>query len=175
MTTSPTSLGAISIEAAKPEDLSTVIEIIDAAAAWLHSKGITRQWLSPAPKKFQEFIEKEIAKGEVYLARLADGSAIGTLRFEWHDADLWCNDPAGGGYVHSFATHPRVRGHQIGAAMLTWAKEHVRARGRRYLRLDCWGGNQPLCDYYTRLGFAFCGFVREGDWADALFQIDAGA
>ncbi len=165
MTTSPTSLGAISIEAAKPEDLSAVIEIIDAAAAWLHSKGNTRQWPSTYAR----------THACACLARLADGSAIGTLRFEWHDADLWCNDPAGGGYVHSFATHPRVRGHQIGAAMLTWAKEHVRARGRRYLRLDCWGGNQPLCDYYTRLGFAFCGFVREGDWADALFQIDAGA
>ena len=173
MTTKQTASGQLRMQEAKQEDLDTVIQIIDEAAAWLHSKGITRQWPSPTPRKFRELIEKEIAQRQVYLAYLENtGEAVGTLRFEWSDTDLWQHDPDGGGYIHSFATRNGVRGRSVGAAMLAWAKEHVRARGKKYLRLDCWGSNRALCQYYERMGFTFCGFVREGNWVDAIFQME---
>ena len=174
MTTIQTMLGRLNMEAAKPAELDAVIQIIDEAAAWLHSKGITRQWPSPTPKEFRERMEREIAKREVYLAYIENvDEAVGTLRFEWSDMELWQCDPEGGGYIHSFATRNCVRGRDIGAAMLAWAREHVRARGKPYLRLDCWGGNRALCQYYKRIGFTFCGFVREENWVDAIFQMEA--
>ncbi len=172
MTTLQTSLGALTITRAKPAELCVVMEILDEAAAWLRDKGITKQWPCPMPVSFWEFMEKEIAKGQVYLARL-DGNALGTFRFEWTDSELWAHDPDGGGYVHSFAVRNRAHGHRIGATMLAWAKQHVREQGKKYLRLDCWGGNQVLCKYYQAQGFALCGRVPEDGWVSAIFQVEA--
>jgi GNAT superfamily N-acetyltransferase len=174
MTTIQTTLGHLRMEEAKKEDLGAVIQIIDEAAAWLHSKGITRQWPSPTPKEFRDRMEKDIAQREVYLAYLENiDEAVGTLRFEWCDMELWQCEQEDGGYIHSFATRDGVRRRGVGAAMLAWAREHVRTRGKQYLRLDCWGGNRALCQYYKQTGFTFCGFVREGNWVDALFQMEA--
>ena len=69
-----TSLGVLTIEQAKPDELRLVIDIVDEAAAWLFAKGITEQWPSPTPKRFAEFMEKQIARGDVYVARI-DGDA----------------------------------------------------------------------------------------------------
>ncbi len=47
MTAWQSSLGALTIEQATPDELNLVMEIIDEAAAWLHARGITGQWSSP--------------------------------------------------------------------------------------------------------------------------------
>lgn len=167
-----TQVGALVIEQAKPDELRVVIGIIDEVAAWLHAKGVTQQWPSPTPKSFVEFMETQIARGDVYLARI-DGDAIGTFRFDWTDVDLWQDDPDGGGYVHSFAIRTRAHGKGVGAVMMAWAKRHVRERGKKFLRLDCWGGNEPLKRYYAGLGFTFVKNVPEEDWVCAIFQIEA--
>ena len=101
----------------------------------------------------------------------AGGRAIGTLRFEWSDPYLWPHDPDDAGYVHSLATRNSVRGHGIGAALLEWAKEHVRARGRSRMRLDCWGNNAALCAYYERLGFTFCRQVEHPRFCANLYEM----
>jgi ribosomal protein S18 acetylase RimI-like enzyme len=167
-----TSRGALTIDPAQPHELRVVIAIIDDAAAWLHAKGITQQWHSPSPQSFVEFMEKQIARGEVYLARTADGHAIGTFRFDWTDEELWADDPDGGGYVHSFAIRSCAHGKGVGAAMMAWAKQHVRARGKKFLRLDCWGGNKSLKNYYAGLGFTLVRYVPEEDWVCAAFQMN---
>jgi len=167
-----TSLGELTIDPAQPDELRVVIDILDEAAAWLHTKGITQQWHSPSLQSFVEFMEKQIARGDVYLARI-DGDAIGTFRFDWSDEELWADDPDGGGYVHSFAIRTCAHGRGIGAAMMAWAKQHVREHGKKFLRLDCWGGNEPLKKYYAGLGFTFVKIVPEEDWVCATFEMPA--
>lgn len=165
-----TQLGELAIEQATPEELPLIMAIIDEAAAWLHAQGITQQGQSPQPPAFVAFIEQQIARGDVYLARVG-GDALGAFRFAWSDEELWADDPDGGGYVHSFAVRPRAHGQGIGAAMIAWAKQHVRARGKPYLRLDCWGENEPLKKYYAGLGFTLVKYVTEQDWVCATFQM----
>ena len=101
-----------------------------------------------------------------------DGAAIGTFRFDWTDEELWEDDPDGGGYVHSFAICNRAHGQGVGAAMMAWAKQHVHEHGKKFLRLDCWGENEPLKRYYTRLGFTLVRYAREEDWLCATFQME---
>jgi RimJ/RimL family protein N-acetyltransferase len=118
MTARQSSLGALTIERAPPDELSLVMEIIDEAAAWLHARGITEQWSSPMSQAAWDRMASRIADGNVFLARLPDGQAIGTLRFDWRDDELWRDDPEGGGYVHSFAIRNGARGHGVGAVMI---------------------------------------------------------
>ena len=165
-------IGGLTIEQAKPGEVRLVIDIVDEAAAWLHAKGITQQWPSPTPKSFAEFLEQQIVRGDVYLARI-DGDAVGTFRFEWSDEELWADDPDGGGYVHTFALRNRAHGKGVGAAMMAWAKQRVCERGKKFLRLDCWGENEPLKKYYAGLGFTLVRLVPEEDWVCATFQMEA--
>jgi GNAT superfamily N-acetyltransferase len=171
MTNWQTSLGVLTIERAKPEELGLVMEIVNEAAAWLHSRGIIDQLPSPMSELVRNCTEREISKGEVYLTRLDNGDAVGVFRFEWSDPILWCDDPEGGGYLHSFALRKIAHGHGIGKTMIAWAKEYVAECGKRFLRLDCWGENRALCKYYEELGFTFCGMIYDEDGPNALWQM----
>ena len=124
-------IGTLTIEQAKPDELRLVIEIMNEAAAWLDAKGITKQWPSPLPDVAWDNFGREIAKGEVFIARL-NGDAVGTFRFDWRDEELWSEDPEGGGYVHSFAIRPRAHGKGIGVAMMDWAREYVREHDKSF-------------------------------------------
>jgi ribosomal protein S18 acetylase RimI-like enzyme len=165
-----TDLGPLTVAPARGGELAVVLGIVDEAAAWLTARGI-RQWASPQPPHERDKVRREIARGQVYLARVQpDGRAVGTLRFEWDEPDLWPDDPAGGGYVHTLATRPEARGLGVGARLLDWAGEHIRAHGRDRVRLDCWAENPPLCRYYERLGFRRRGLFTRGAWVGALYE-----
>ena len=108
---------------------------------------------------------------------MTDPSAGAILRgetiadFDWSDADLWPEDPDGGGYVHSLAVRPAFHCHQAGGAMLRWAAEHVHTRGRRRLRLDCVADNWALRRYYEGLGFCFRGLASYEGYVGARFEL----
>ena len=143
------------MSAARPEELGLVMELLTEVSAWLAMRRIV-QWTSPPRPDVQPLMAREIAAGQVFLARLAQGEEVlGVMRFEWSDADLWPEDPDGGGYVHSLAVRPAFHGRQAGGAMLRWAAEHVHTRGRRSLRLDCVAENGALRRYYESLGFCY--------------------
>src|SRR5262249_16184627 len=131
----------VSMRQAQPEDLKVVMVLVTEVSAWLAERGI-EQWPSPPAPEVHRLLARGIGVGEVCLAERNDTrEGIGLLRFEWHDADLWPNDPDGGGYVHSFLVLPAYHGQAIGSDMLTWAADHARGRGRRFLRLDSVAGN----------------------------------
>jgi ribosomal protein S18 acetylase RimI-like enzyme len=163
---------AIRMCQARPEQLASVMELLTEISAWLAEQGIA-QWPSPPGPEVDRLMEREIAAGEVYLAKIETGdSFVGLLRFEWHDPHLWPADPDGGGYVHSLGVRPDYHGKGLGAAMLRWAAEHARARGRRYLRLDCVASNRSLRRFYEELGFRFRGVASHGGYTGALFELD---
>lgn len=166
-------IGPIHIVQAQPDDLPVILEILAEAAYWLAEQKI-QQWSYPPPPGFANFMHRQIEQGDVYLARLvADGSAVGTLRFAWQDSDLW-SDSTGteAGYVHSLAIRPQLHGNQLGETLLKWAKEHVRRCNRRYLRLDCVATNRRLRQYYTQAGFHPWGEAIHGDFTGALFEAE---
>lgn len=168
-----TSLGFLTLEPARPKELPLVMGILDECAAWLHGRGIA-QWALPQPPHEWDRMRGQIALGQVYLARTeTDQQIVGTLRFEWEDLELWPNDPCGGGYVHALAVRNEFRGHKVGERLLEWAQTHIAARGRKYIRLDCWKENPQLCRYYARLGFRYCGDFARGFWIGALYEKEA--
>lgn len=163
-------MGDLLVKPAQHDELPRVMGVLDEAAALLQARGIA-QWPSPQPPLIWAVIEREIARGQVYLARVPpEEDPIGTLRFTWSDRELWPQDPEGAGYVHHLAIRNHVWGYGIGAALLEWAQQQIRQHPKRHMRLDCWGENPALCRYYERLGFTFCGHARQGDYLAALYQ-----
>ena len=165
------SLGTLTIRPAREDELGLVMAIYDDAAQWLHSKGI-HYWAYPQPQWIWDLVGSDIGKGYVFLGCTpADSRAVGTIRVLWSDPEVWPEDAGEAGYVHGLAIRSEVRGHGVGAAMLEWAKGHIRAHGKKYVRLDCEAANPLLRRYYERLGFAFRREVRHGDYVGACYEM----
>ncbi len=167
-----TPLGPVTLRPAEPDELDAVFDILQDAAAWLVSRGID-QWPSPIPEVERLPLARHIAEGDLYLARLQPvGRAVGTLYFRWIDPELWHDEKGEAGYVHSLAIHRSVRGFGMGAAILEWAKAHIRERGKKYLRLDCVADNPALNRYYQERGLVLIGQVQYENYAASLYQVE---
>src|SRR5687767_11718107 len=71
------STSRLTVERAQPTDASATEALLDAAAAWLESRGID-QW---KPGQFGEEIRQAIARGELFVAR-RDGALVGCFMLE---------------------------------------------------------------------------------------------
>jgi hypothetical protein len=144
----------LTVVPADASDITDVVAVLDDAAAWLAHREV-RQW----PARFAEPpVAAAIARGFVWLARL-DGDVAATLTIDWSDP-LWGPDDAAAGYLHRFAVRRGAPG--LGRELLDWTADHVRARDRRRLRLDCVAHNRRLRDYYEAAGFTHCRDVEVG-------------
>jgi ribosomal protein S18 acetylase RimI-like enzyme len=56
-------------------------------------------------------------------------------------------------------TNPLFRGRGYVRAIVEWAKDYGETSGRNFIRLDTWGDNQKLIDYYRNCGFSFLGVI----------------
>jgi GNAT superfamily N-acetyltransferase len=148
----------IAIEQAKPDELPTVLALLDEAATWLREQGI-EQW----PERFSglenwrtERLRKYAADGEIYLLR-DRGEPVATMTFTLNaDPDYvhgWPDGPDAGAYVHRMAVRRSNAGHDLGTVMLDWAGAQTAAGGRPWLRLDCSRTNHKLRAYYENRGF----------------------
>jgi GNAT superfamily N-acetyltransferase len=64
----------------------------------------------------------------------------------------------------------RFKGQGVSTALLTWAVEHARALGRRYVRLDCDHSRPKLRELYERFGFQFHSYRQVGPYYVARYE-----
>jgi protein-tyrosine phosphatase len=156
----------VTITRATEVDVAALVALYDEASAWLMARG-SRQW--PPGWWTPAVVVKELRAGhEMYLARREDGEPVGKLTLQWDDAAVWGEQPPDAGYVHGLCVSRAIAGRGLGAALLDWAGQRVRASGRGLLRLDCMAANPVLRAWYERLGFTYRGIGDEG-WA-ALYE-----
>lgn len=157
---------SIEVVPATADDLVLVISILAQAGEWLLSKGI-HQWLQPPPATL---MLKAIERGEVHIAKV-EGTPCGTFTLNWSDA-LWEGRCGEAGYLHRLAIRRVFGGRGLGLHLLRRAERLAACAGKEFLRLDCWAGNQVLCDYYERAGFSRRGTAAESDYTCCLFEKD---
>ena len=149
----------LKIAPATTEDLPTVLAILDEAATWLHSIGITEQWpssLSASPEWVASY-ESFIAQGRVFLGRV-DGRPAGSYILDGpphRDGTerVWPEGSDAALNLYQLAVRREYAGMGLATRMLDWALEHARDSGLQELRLDCWAGNERLKRYYADAGF----------------------
>jgi GNAT superfamily N-acetyltransferase len=149
-----------------PEDLEAALALFEDARAWMIECG-TNTWRPVA--LWRDLIERKIADQTLHLAHL-DGQVVGTLALGWAAEELWDDAPGQAGYLAHFATSRALAGSGIGAQMLCWAEAEARGTGKIFLRLDCWAGNQALCAYYERAGFARRSTITLDGFPIALYE-----
>jgi GNAT superfamily N-acetyltransferase len=135
-------------------DIPTIFSFYDMGVA-LQKAQSNRHW-----KTFERaLIEKEIAEERQWKLLAGDKVAAVFLTAE-KDQEIWgVKDRDDAIYLHRIVTHPDFRGQQLFAQIVNWAKQYAAAKGRQYLRMDTWGDNERLVNYYVLHGFTLLGVV----------------
>jgi ribosomal protein S18 acetylase RimI-like enzyme len=150
----------LQVRLATPGDVALVLELLDEAARWSATIG-QPNWPAPFPSKP---VARDAGAGHLHVAALG-AEVVGTLVLRWEDPKFWGPDGTDNraGYVHRLAVRRAHAGAGLGARLMAWADEQVRAAGRTCVRLDVVSRNEPLRRYYEGHGF---GYVRDvgGEW-----------
>ncbi|HEX3627671.1 MAG TPA: GNAT family N-acetyltransferase [Verrucomicrobiae bacterium] len=126
----------------------------DAALSFQNAAGMPLWSPYPADK-----IKGEIQAGLHYSAFLTDDVLAGYFSLALSDEVIWQEKEQGDAiYIHRMCVNPQCKGKNLAASILTWAYGFAAGVGRKFIRMDTWGDNPRLLNYYIA-----CGFRRIGN------------
>ncbi|WP_353481509.1 GNAT family N-acetyltransferase [Haliscomenobacter sp.] len=133
-----------------PADFDTIFALYDEAIAF-QKKVFNKQW-----EGFESsLIETEIRENRQWKIIIDDevacifATTLSDAIF-WGERDL---EPAV--YIHRIVTNPKFRGAAFVKIIVEWARGYCLANQLEYIRLDTWGDNPKLIDYYEKCGFSY--------------------
>lgn len=137
-------------------DIETIFKFYDAAIAFQKTK-FYKHW-----QGFDRcLIEQEIKESRQYKI-VVDGVVVCIFVVTFNDAIIWGErDTAPSVYIHRIVTDPAFRGNNYVKNIIAWAVDYGRKNGKLFVRMDTWGDNQKLIDYYTNCGFTFLGVTEK--------------
>ena len=138
---------ALRIVPASRADFDAVMQLLTAARRWHIQNGLD-VWKAFDPA----LIAADIEAGGIFVARLGD-AVCGAVTLIEHDLLVWGTDQKHALYVHRLVSSRQAVGRGIGAAILRWAQDVARQRGKACLRLETWDTNRKLRAYYEKQGF----------------------
>ncbi|GAA2662671.1 GNAT family N-acetyltransferase [Streptomyces lunalinharesii] len=159
----------IRIRPGGPADAPAILDMLDAAVAWMNARGNTEQWgTTPYSQKpgGAARVERYTTENAPYIAELG-GAPVGALVLDSGPSPQLPIAPAGEPerYVRLLVSDRRHAGLGVGAALLAHAVEETRRAGVELLRVDCWaGGGGELVAFYERNGFTPTEPFRSGAW-----------
>ena len=135
-------------------DLDTILSLYDSAIEH-HKKVFHRHW-----QGFERtLIENEIKEGRQFKV-VVDGHVVCIFAITFNDPLIWKEkDKIPSLYLHRIVTHPSYRGNFYVRMIVAWAKEYGKQHGKRFIRMDTFGDNQKLIDYYVQCDFTFLGLT----------------
>ncbi|MCD6069477.1 MAG: family acetyltransferase [Bacteroidetes bacterium] len=133
-------------------DLDFIFSLFDSAIHYQKKKGY-ELW----PQFSRELIEKEIGEGRHW--KITEGDSILCIfSVLYNDPVIWKekdNEPSV--YLHRIAVNPLFKGKGIMLLIKDWAIAHAKQQNRKYVRMDTWGRNENLRNYYISCGFTYTG------------------
>lgn len=101
-------------------------------------------------------LSKEIDLGINFTAYSLDGELVGYFSLALSDPIIWEEEEKGHAiYIHRICVNPNMKGNNLAKNILIWAYGYASALNRRYIRMDTWGTNQVLIDYYVSCGYEY--------------------
>lgn len=139
------------------DDLDTIISLYDDAIE--HQKKVFTKYWQPFDRKM---IETEIGEKRQWKI-VIDKQIVCIFALTYNDPIIWKekdSDPSI--YLHRIVTHPAHRGKFFVKDIIVWGKEFGRQHKKKFIRMDTFGDNQKLIDYYVSCGFNFLGLTSLG-------------
>lgn len=137
-----------------PSDIDTIFSLYDDAVAYQKTK-FEKHWL-PFDR---EMVKKEIEQQLQW--KIIEGSDMACVfAIAYDDPFIWAEknaDPAI--YIHRIVTHSAFRGGGYVKKIIEWAKDHAKENNKKFIRMDTWGDNEELINYYIHCGFNYLGSI----------------
>jgi GNAT superfamily N-acetyltransferase len=109
------------------------------------------------PQFSREFIENELSE-ERHWKVCNGASIVGVFSVLYNDPVIWGErDQEPSVYLHRITVNPSFKGKGLMQVVKTWAQEHAKQKGKRFVRMDTWGDNVSLRRYYMTCGFQYIG------------------
>ncbi len=145
------------IQNSTPEDLATILALYDSAIE--HQKKVFNKHWQPFDP---QMIEREIEEKRQWKM-VIDNQIVCIFAITYNDPIIWKEkDKAPSLYLHRIVTHPDHRGNFFVKDIIAWALKFCREHGKQFIRMDTFGDNQKLIDYYVACGFKFLGLTTLG-------------
>ena len=142
------------IRTAEPNDFDTIFTLYDAAIEFQKTV-FDKHWLGFDPG----LVNTEISEKRLWKL-IEDGTVACIWSVAYADPMIWGENSSDAAmYIHRIVTNPDFRGRGYVRTITEWARRHAREKGLRFVRMDTWGDNRKLLEYYQSCGFAFKGLV----------------
>ncbi|RYY66833.1 MAG: GNAT family N-acetyltransferase [Chitinophagaceae bacterium] len=136
------------------EDIDTIFSLYDDAVSYQKTK-FNKHWL-PFDR---EMVLTEISQGRQW--KIMEGDQVAAIfAIAYEDPFIWAEkneDPAI--YIHRIVTHSAFRGGSYITKIIEWARQHATETDKKFIRMDTWGDNDELINYYVRCGFTYLGSI----------------
>lgn len=144
----------MNIVPAEPVDVERIFELYDQAIEF-QKQVFDKHWLGFDTK----LVDREITEGRLWKI-IEDGEIACIYSVAYEDPIIWGENSGDSAmYIHRIVTNPEFRGQGYVRTITDWANVHARENGLRFIRMDTWGDNQKLINYYQDCGFRFVGLV----------------
>ncbi|HEY1024527.1 MAG TPA: GNAT family N-acetyltransferase [Sphingobacteriaceae bacterium] len=137
-----------------PEDIGTIFHLYDEAVKFQKTV-FNKQWQGFD----RDLIEQEIAENRQWKI-VIDGRVACIFAITFSDPLIWKEkdqDPSI--YIHRIVTNPSFRGGAFVKEIVKWAKVYAKSIDKQYIRMDTWGDNLKLREYYVSCGFEYLGIT----------------
>jgi RimJ/RimL family protein N-acetyltransferase len=137
-----------------PADIDTIFNLYDDAIAYQKTK-FNKHWL-PFDR---DMVAREIEELRQWKIMEA-GEVACIFAIAYEDPFIWGEknaDPAV--YIHRIVTSPAFKGRGYMNTIIEWAKEHAHQHSKKLIRMDTWGDNEELINYYVKCGFNYLGSI----------------
>lgn len=131
-------------------DIRFILEMYETAIAYQKARSL-RTW-----QPFDPALVKEEIHEKRQWKIVEDDKIVCIFLTAYEDPFIWGEkdkDPSV--YIHRIVTHPEFHGNNYTLKIIEWAKQHAKQKGKQFLRMDTWGDNPKLIDYYTNCGFNY--------------------
>lgn len=146
------------IRTAGSADVDAIFDLYDKAVEF-QKHVFDKHWLGFDAS----LVNREIAESRLW--KMVENGEIACIwSVAYADPIIWGdNSHIGAMYIHRIVTTPDFRGRAFVRTIAGWARGHARENGLRFVRMDTWGDNQKLIEYYQGCGFEFLGIVTPSE------------
>lgn len=142
------------IEPSTLNDFDTIFEFYDLAVAYQKTK-FNKHWMGFD----SDLVLKEITETRQWKI-VIDNEIACVFAITFEDESIWKEKNSDKAvYFHRIVTHPKFKGQHFVKKIVAWGLAFAKEKKLDYLRLDTWGDNEELIDYYQQCRFEFLGVI----------------
>lgn len=140
----------INIHNTTVDDLDFIYHLFDEAILYQKKKGF------PIWNGYDKNVLKADAKNKLQYKITEDDTILCVFSICFYDPIIWREkEKEDAIYLHRIVVNPKYKGQKQFEKILSWAKGFAKGKNLRYIRMDTWGDNHSILNYYQSYGFKF--------------------